>query len=857
MLPSGHPSDSLQHLPHTPTSFIEPLPRYRSTTTPSTHRPRPPSPRRRAVTDIDLRHIGEGKMSAFSSTEQLSSFSPDLSRRPSSRDTRSSGISQWEDVRPDGLARSLLTKSSRLLLRRKNGKLGQPSTRTLEWLEDTEDVTTKHVQELSKRRKSKHSRIESSDYGILSGIPIARIFANASTEHMLKHSISGPYNFQHLTHTAAHQAKALKTASAHDLVTEFSAIRASQAPRPELKGIKADSLEERKRSMWIESPGTVSDTNSMVSTSPTRLRHQGSESSRFGGPENKNIRYSKSTDSFTRAVSRSFNSPTPPLSPPPRRSSRMAMTLPITHPLPLQDPPIAPASGADSQLISSMNPPKEINAADDREFRFDLTAIAQAVTTPDDTAYVLGNGHRGSPVTGLADVPEEDEVISRIRNSISSRPPTANSIRHTKSFPSAEFSITKSSSNLPRIQSDMQMSLYGHCGTTSDPTLPVFNEPAHDIPIRPRMSRRISTGIKGLDTSWEDDIDFCYEHAAEADSAFDWQKILNEEINPTGDDAHRDSAGNTSNFGQIMNFPLSPPSELTDETETPLALSERPSSYFSTFQNSSRPMTLMSETTSTSGSLWSSSVSMPGAITPAEPAFVSQTVTVPRTSSGTMMFPLSPSLLIPTEYVSRVTHEETFHHKLTDRDSSKGSYLTYNTKSFEVEPTHHYSTTTSSPLRKSTSQESALPGGTPSVGSHHYTTSSVGSLPELVHSGTRREKGMFAHESLADHIALLNIGKHPAKLGMIVDATRQKFIRDATTAENIEEEEAPIVLPVVHPRPKASSESISRSSTTAQPMPLESFTTTRNRSSSVGTALSGKSKSTRTSYSLFPTVAAR
>ncbi|MCJ1417410.1 hypothetical protein MMC32_003754 [Xylographa parallela] len=843
---------------------MESRPRYRSTTTPSAYRPRQQSPRRRAVTDIDGRYIEEQKMSAFSSTDQLSSFSSDLSRQPSSREARSSGISQWEEVRPDGLAKSFLTKSSRLLLRRKSGKLGLPSTRTLEWLEDTEDVTTKHVQELSKRRKSKHSRIESTDYGIVSATHIARIPANASTEHMLKHSISGPYNFQHLTHPAADQARALRCANEHDLITEFSAIRASQAPRPELKGIKADSLEDRKRSMWIDSPRTVSDTNSMTSTSPTRLRHQWSESSRFNGPENKNIRYSKSTDSFTRAVSRSFNSPTPPLSPPPRRSSRMAMTLPITHPLPLQESPTAPSFPAATRSTSSLTcldayvVPKEVNTTDDGEFKFDLTTIAQAFTTPDDTAYVLGNGRRGSPVIGLADVPEEDEVTSRFRNSLNSQPSTANSIRQTKSFPSAEFSSTKFSGSLPRTQSETQMFTQGHCGTTSDPTLPVFNEQAQDVPVRPRMSRRISTGIKGLDTSWEDDIDFCYEHAAEADSAFDWQNISKTELDLTSDDIHRDGTGSVSNFGHMSGLPLSPPSELTDGTETPQALSERPSSYFSTFHNSSRPMTLMSETTSVTGSALSSLVSMPGPITPAEPAFVSQTVTVPRTSSGTMMFPLSPSLLIPAEYSSRVTHEETYHQKLTERDSSKAPYLTYNMKSFDTEATRDYSTSTAtSPLRKCSSQESALPSRVSSTGSFHYTSSSVGSLPDLVHSRASHEKGMFAAESLADHIALLNIAKNPAKLGMIVDATRQKFIRDATSAENIDEEEAPIILPVVYPRQKASSESMSQSTPITPPMLPEPFTTIRNRSSSVATALSGKSKSSRASYSLFPTMAAR
>ena len=679
---------------------------------------------------------------------------------------------------------------------------------------------------------------------------------------MVKHSISGPYNFQHLTHTGAHQAKALQGANGHELITEFSALRASQAPRPELKGIKADCLEERKRTMWIDSSRTDSNFNSMPSTSPTAPRHHRGESSRFNGT--KNVRYSKSTDSFTRAASRSFNSPTPPLSPPPRRSSRMAMTLPISHSLPPPESPTAPTFNTNSQSPSglacvdssiSLGKTKSTNGSG---FDFDLTAIAQAVTTPDDTAYVLGNSERGSPLTGLADVPEEDEAISRFRNSVSSRPPTANSVRHTKSFPSAEFSSTKSPNNLPRIQSDTQMSIHGEWGVTSDPTLPVLDEQPHDIPFRPRMSRRISTGIKGLDSSWEDDIDFCYEHAAEADSAFDWHKISRNELGPANNDTHRNGVGNTFNFGHVSDLPLSPPSKLTDENETPQAPSQRPSSYFSSFHNSSRPNTVMSEAPSASSSAVSSSVFMPGIVTPTEPAFVSQTVTVPRTSSGTLMFPLSPSLLIPSEYVSRVTHEETFHQKLSDRDSPKAPYTPYTTRSFDADIAHHYSTsTTSSPLRKCSSQDSSLPGGLSSDGSLHHTSSSAGSLPELVPSRASHEKGMFAAESLADHIALLNIAKNPAKLGMIVDATRQRFIRDATSAENIEEEEPPIILPVVYPRQKVSSESIVQSSFPTPPTSLGSLAATRSRSSSIATTLSGKSKPSRASYSLFPTVTAR
>lgn len=75
-------------------------------------------------------------------------------------------------------------------MRRKGSKLGLSSVRTLEWLEDTEDVTTKHVQELSKRRKSKHSRTESVGYGL--SIKTLRSFPELTIQQNICSNIAFP-----------------------------------------------------------------------------------------------------------------------------------------------------------------------------------------------------------------------------------------------------------------------------------------------------------------------------------------------------------------------------------------------------------------------------------------------------------------------------------------------------------------------------------------------------------------------------------------------------------------------------------------------------------------------------------------
>jgi len=82
--------------------------------------------------------------------------------------------------------------------------------------------------------------------GELSGrgsIAISPKFSLLPEEHRSRHQISGPFNFQHVTHKGQSNLPDLENTSSSDLVSEFSAIQASQPPSSgELKGIQAQDL---------------------------------------------------------------------------------------------------------------------------------------------------------------------------------------------------------------------------------------------------------------------------------------------------------------------------------------------------------------------------------------------------------------------------------------------------------------------------------------------------------------------------------------------------------------------------------------------------------------------------------------
>ena len=108
------------------------------------------------------RSRSELAMSSFPPLEKLNSAQSEILVK-TSPNTRPSSPLPWREDKASSLARSLLSKSSRLLHKRKSSS----KLRTLEWLGDGEEVRDKDARELSKRRKSKHHRVESEGIGML------------------------------------------------------------------------------------------------------------------------------------------------------------------------------------------------------------------------------------------------------------------------------------------------------------------------------------------------------------------------------------------------------------------------------------------------------------------------------------------------------------------------------------------------------------------------------------------------------------------------------------------------------------------------------------------------------------------
>lgn len=134
-----------------------------------------------------------------------------------------------------------------------------------------------------------------------------------------------------------------------------------------------------------------------------------------------------------------------------------------------------------------------------------------AITTPGDAAWPLpSNNASFSYDTALPDVPEEDEQTAAARRSRLSLASNSSSLRGSQSVP------------LLRLSAQLQAGIRPRPPSGASDTLGRFDILA---------ARRASKGTGNEDQrdgyareSWEDDIDYCYEHEAEADCNFAWER---------------------------------------------------------------------------------------------------------------------------------------------------------------------------------------------------------------------------------------------------------------------------------------------------------------------------------------------
>jgi hypothetical protein len=337
-------------------------------------------------------------------------------------------------------------------------------------------------------------------------------------DEQLKSLISEPFGFHHLTHTSASQFRSLNNTSKDDLVTEFSAIRAGQKPVAELKGIQAEDLHFRNFSSEDlterDDPVVIDDeVVSRGATSPSPPR---------------TARNARTVENFSRPVSRMQKAATSPsITPPPRISSRQVVSD-IPEPtsqmmdeiLGLNAPPTLP------DFVYST--PEDVIG---RTFSIDQIGLAgaflddddsHAVTTADDSSNITSASVINSYLSDLEDVPEEDETPVWHGNVEQTSLP--HSLDHDGPSPAVSISNSPARQSYHKyiLAKETSLSLSGPLGS---PTLPRFHlSVGEPLGLQAEEQLKRLSVSEDFPPSWDEDIDYCYEHAAESDCNFDWRR---------------------------------------------------------------------------------------------------------------------------------------------------------------------------------------------------------------------------------------------------------------------------------------------------------------------------------------------
>ncbi|KAI9661591.1 MAG: hypothetical protein M1821_008829 [Bathelium mastoideum] len=357
-------------------------------------------------------------------------------------------------------------------------------------------------------------------------------------ESLRKELISAPFNFQHLTHTRPQHLPSLEQASQQELADEFRTIRASQAPRRELFGIQVKDIRSPLPSAppaplnlvprSLDAPDSFELPMHSAPLSSTRA---GSALEKSASHEPRTIKKARSVESFSqpfvkpRSPKSSTASPNTqsPINPPPRTSSRQAQTRPLESPRSIVESPIAPTFNRDefngASAVTSAETSPQRNGVDDATQDWPINP--SAVSTLEECSRQNSAAATPGYSTDLEDVPEEMESYFQYR--ASGRPRA-----------SSRSSSLRRSHSFPVIVSPFKPSPRQSKATPSPSKDPSESQGIPDSPPRSRCSSpSISTfrsndpfGVvtDTLEGSWEDVIDYCYEHAAEADCDFDWDR---------------------------------------------------------------------------------------------------------------------------------------------------------------------------------------------------------------------------------------------------------------------------------------------------------------------------------------------
>lgn len=363
--------------------------------------------------------------------------------------------------------------------------------------------------------------------------------ASPSPATLKKHSISGPYNFQHVTHTPREHAPALERASRMGSVTEFPTLSPNDSRFPDLPPDNYFVAESSYGSVNVE-PHThinvdrprVYTTTMMPRTGPRRLVKSSKSQDPIRVPPPRPPRPPESAILETEELSLVASPPIPP----PRLSSRQSIRYGAFDPLATTTLARPQTSGGFRQpepfyFATASSPPPTAHG-NNPSADFGLTpdsyhhamAAHHAMTTPDDEAWPLTPTTTATTTTtqdgALPDVPEEDEapkVSHKSRGSVRSVLSTSSSVRRSRSVPQLRRSIH---------QSDLPEASHRPTSAGSD-TLGRF-----DLFAAQRALRASAHEYDEVDSpcrsSWEDDVDYCYENELEAVCDYEWTRRSSE-----------------------------------------------------------------------------------------------------------------------------------------------------------------------------------------------------------------------------------------------------------------------------------------------------------------------------------------
>ena len=331
----------------------------------------------------------------------------------------------------------------------------------------------------------------------------------------IKPNISGPFGFQHVTHTEQGQFQSLNSATRTELVSTFSALQNDQAPATEIRGIAvADLPSSPGANTSHEVTQLPSPTSSIMPDLPNTPPRPAPPPKDDPLPRRRspNIRLSRSVENFSRPTrSPAFGADISPISEtgPENDHDPDGSGLPSAPPSPLS------WADATNETLSSISSRRQsiapLHLLDKPLPAPPTTApppqLVHAVSTADDSALPL----RTAPLPDLPQISNhgvEQHGGMRSPAPVDARPPTPrrSSLRHMQTFPSPKAARRRS-------QSSGEMTL-GSVLVSAALASSLVSQ-------MPKPKRRTSVGIKKIDIEgWEDAIEYSWDHPADLDDDF-------------------------------------------------------------------------------------------------------------------------------------------------------------------------------------------------------------------------------------------------------------------------------------------------------------------------------------------------